>query len=238
MKKFLAVAFIFLAVVTVARADFYIKSKTHSDAYAMMGQSQPAKDDFQEVWFGTDKFASITPDMSLILDLGKGMAWMVDHKHKTYVETTLPLDMAKLLPPQMASMMGMMKSTVEVQPTTETKAIGQWPCTLYNVSINMMMMPMKFQVWASEKVPFNLKFFQEKMFPNLMKGTLRLDDAAIAEMGKVKGYWIASEMNMDVMGAKMHNTTEVVEMSQKTPGAGVYGIPTGYTKSQYLTMGR
>lgn len=236
MKKLFAVVFILLAVATLVRADYYIKSKYHSDAVAIMGQNQPAKDEVHEQWFSSDKFANITPDLTILFDLAKNTACIINHKHKTYVETTLPLDMAKLVPPEAAAMMGMMKATVAVEPTSQTKSIGQWPCTLYNVSINMMMMPMKFTVWASENVPFDLNLFKTKMFTNLMKGTLRLDDASVAEMMKVKGYWIANEMNMEIMGAKMHNTTEVVEISQKPAAPGVYAVPAGYTQAKFMEM--
>lgn len=236
MKKFFAVVFILLAVVTLVRADYYIKSKYHSDAVAIMGQNQPAKDEMHEQWFSNDKFSNITPDMTIIFDLAKNMAYMVNHKSKTYVETTLPLDITKLLPPEMAGMMGMMKATVTVEPTSQTKTIGQWPCTLYKVSMNMMMMPMKFTIWASEKVPFNLNIYQDKVFGNLMKGTLRLDDASVAEMKKVKGYWIASEMTMEMMGAKMGSTNQVVEISEKPAAAGVYSVPAGYAQSKFMEM--
>jgi len=236
MKKFFAVVFILLAVVGLARADYYIKSKYHSDPSSMMGKNLPAKDDIHEQWIGGDKFANITPDMSIILDLKANVAWIVNHKDKTYVETTLPLDISKLLPPEAQAMLGMMKATVSVQPTNETKTVGQWACTGYNVSINMMMMPMKMAVLATPNVPFDLNAYKSKMFSALMKGTMRLDDASVAEMEKVKGYWIVTDTSMEIMGAKMHSLSEVVEISQKTPGADVYKFPASYTKAPFLSM--
>jgi len=236
MKKFFAVVFILLAVVSLARADYYIKSKSHTDALSMMGQNQPAKDEVHEQWIGDNRFANFTGEMNMVMDLGKGLAWFISTKNKTYTETTLPLDMAKLLPPQMAAMMGAMKTTAAVQATGESKTIGQWPCSGYAVTITMMGMPMKMTVWASERVPFDLDIYKTKMFASLMKGTMRLDDASVAEMLKVKGYWISTEMTMDMMGSKMHTTSEVIEISRKTPGPEVFAIPAGYTKSQYLSM--
>jgi hypothetical protein len=236
MKKLFVVVFILLAVVALANADYCIKSKSHTDAMAMMGQNQPAKDVIHEQWIGGDKFANITGETNMVLDLGKGLAWFISTKNKTYTETTLPLDMAKLMPPQVAAMMGAMKSTATVQATGESKTIGQWPCSGYIVTITMMGMPMKMTVWASEKVPFDLDIYKKKMFASLMKGSMRLDDASVAEMLKVKGYWISTEMTMEMMGSKMHTTSEVFEISKKTPGPEVYAIPAGYTKSQYMSM--
>jgi len=236
MKKFFTVVFILLAVAALASADYYIKSKYHSDAVSIAGTNQPAKEEIHEQWIGGDKFANITPDMTIVMDVGKSKAWMINHKNKDYVETDLPLDMAKLLPPEMASMMSMMKATVAVEPTGAKKTIGQWACSGYNVSISMMMMPMKFSVWATETVPFDLNVYMNKFYANFLKGTLRLDDTSVAEMKKVKGLWIASEMNMEVMGSKIATATQVVEISQKPAGPGVYSVPAGYTQSKFLSV--
>jgi len=108
----------------------------------------------------------------------------------------------------------------------QTKTVGQWKCSGYDVALNMMMMPMKMSVWASTDVPFDVEKFQ-KLYANVLKAQLRLDDAAVAEMMKVKGYWISTEMNAEIMGAKMHNTSEVVEISNKTAPARSMRFPPG-----------
>jgi hypothetical protein len=136
----------------------------------------------------------------------------------------------------MAQMMSqMMKMTVAVTPNGQTKTIGQWNCTGYDVAINMMMMPMKLSVWASTDVPFDVDKFMS-LYSNVLKAQLRLDDAAIKELMKVKGYWIATEVNAEIMGTKMHNTTEVVEISKKSPDPSVYTVPAGYAKKDKLSM--
>jgi hypothetical protein len=135
----------------------------------------------------------------------------------------------------MAQMMSqMMKMTVTVTPNGQTKTVGQWKCSGYDVALNMMMMPMKMSVWASTDVPFDVDKFM-KLYTNVIKAQLRLDDAAMQEMMKVKGYWIATEMNAEIMGAKMHNTMEVIEISTKSPDASVYSVPAGYSKKDKLS---
>jgi hypothetical protein len=136
----------------------------------------------------------------------------------------------------MAQMMSqMMKMTVTVTPNGQTKTIGQWNCSGYDVSMQMMMMPMKIAVWASTDVPIDMAQFG-KIYSNVLKAQLRLDDTAVEEMMKVKGYWIATETTGEVMGAKIRSTTEVVEISKKTPDASVYLVPAGYTKQDKLSM--
>jgi hypothetical protein len=236
MKKLCVFFSLVLVLAASAGADIYIKSKVHTDAFSMMGQSQPAKDETSEQWLGDDKFATITPGMSFVVDLKKNIFYWINHGNKTYVEAKLPFDFASLLDPQMAQMMSqMMKMTVTVTPNGQTKTIGQWNCSGYDVAINMMMMPMKMSVWATTDVPFDVEKFQ-KLYANVIKAQLRLDDAAVDELMKVKGYWIATEMNAEIMGAKMHNTTEVVEITKRSPDPSVYQVPAGYTKKDKLTM--
>jgi hypothetical protein len=225
-----------LALAAAAGADIYVKSKTHTDAFAMMGQNQPAKDEVAEQWFNDDQFAALTPEMTIIVDLKKSTVDIINHKNKTYIESGLPFDFTSILDPQLAQMMGqMMKMTVTAAPNGQTKTIGQWKCEGYDVTINMMMMPMKMAVWATTDVPFDVAKFQS-LYTNVMKAQMRLDDASVKEMMKVKGYWILTDMSMEMMGTKMHTTNEVQEITKKAAPGGIYSVPAGYTKKDKLSM--
>jgi hypothetical protein len=237
MKKFVAVFSMILAFAAFAAADVYVKSMNHTDALSIMGQNQPAKDTVNEQWIGDGLVASISPETSVIINLNKNVMDIINHKTKTYVEAALPLDLAGLMPPQMAQMMQtMMKMTVTVAPTGKNKTFGQWACEEYDVAMNMMMMPMKIKVFATTDVPFDLKNYREKVQMNMLKSQMRLDDASVQEMGKVKGFWIYSETTGEMMGAKIRSTMEVVEISKKSAPAGVYSVPAGYAKQDKFSM--
>ena len=235
MKKMSVLLSLLLVLSVFAGADVYIKSKSHTDAMSIMGQSQPAKDETIEQWIGDDQFAYIGSEMNSIVDLKKNVMYLISHQDKSYVEAQLPLDFSKLLPPEMAQMAGMMKMTVTVAPNGQTKQIGQWKCSGYDANIQMMMMPMKMTVWASTDVPMDMEKFS-KIYANVIKAQMRLDDAAMQEMMKIKGYWIATETTGEMMGAKMRMATEVIEMTKKSPDASVYKVPAGYTKKDTLSM--
>ncbi|MBM3294443.1 MAG: DUF4412 domain-containing protein [Candidatus Aminicenantes bacterium] len=236
MKKLLVfAALVGLAAVSLS-ADIYIKTKTHSDAASFMGQTTPATDAVTEQWFNDNQFAQVGTGDSMIIDLAKNLAYMINHATKSYVETPLPLDLTKLLPPEAAAMAGMFKMTATVNPTSETKKIGSWNCSGYDVTISIMGMAMNMKVWATTDLPFDAGAFNDKFMPALMKGTMRLDDASVKEFAKIKGLQIASEMNAEIMGAKMRSTTEVLEISKKNPPAGVYAVPAGYTKKANLSL--
>jgi hypothetical protein len=236
MKKFFALMAIVMIAALSLSADVYVKTKTHTDAMSVMGQSTPASDSVSESWIGDSAFATITPEQSIIIDLKKGLAYMINPKSKTYVETPLPLDFTKILPPQAAAMAGMLKMTATVTPTAETKKIGSWNCTGYDVNLTIMGMAMKMRSWVSADVPFDFADFNAKFLANMLKGQMRLDDASAKEFAKMKGYTIASETTGDIMGAKMHSTTEVLEITKKGAPAGVYSVPAGFTKTATLSM--
>jgi hypothetical protein len=235
MKKLSIVMCLLLILSAFAGADVYIKSKSHTDAFSVMGQSQPAKDETIEQWIGDDKFAHISQEMNSIVDMKKNVMFLISHQDKSYVEAQLPLDFSKLLPKEMAQMAQMMKMTMTVTPNGQTKQIGQWKCSGYDATMQMAMMTMKMTIWASTDVPIDMEKFS-KVYGNVMKAQMRLDDASMQEMMKIKGYWIATETTGEVMGAKMRSTTEVIEISKKSPAASVYTVPAGYTKKDTLSM--
>jgi len=234
MKKVLFAVVLVLAIALLLPADVYIKTSVHTDAFEMMGQKQPAKDEVMEQWMGNNQLVNKTGDKIMIMDMNKKMMFIVNPKDKTYVETALPLDMSKLVPKEAAAMLSMMKVTVKVTPNGQTQKINKWNCTGYDVDMNMMMMQMKMKIWATTEVPFDWKVFS-KMYANVSKMQF-MDDAAIAELMKVTGYQVASEMSMDMMGSKLKVTSQVVELAQKPAPAGIYQVPAGYTKKATLSL--
>jgi hypothetical protein len=236
LKKLFVLTVIGLSLAGFARADIYIKSNTHTDAVSMMGQSRPASDVTTEQWLGDGVMASKMGDRATLVNLKTNKIYIINNADKTYVEGDLPLDFSKLLPPQMAGMMGGMKMTVTVTPNGQTKQIGQWACTGYDAAMTMMGMPMKMAIWATKDVPFDFKSFMSKMYVNLLKSQMMMDDDAAKEMMKVDGFWVATDMTMNMMGAKSHVSTEVTEIAQKPAPAGTYDLPAGYQKTDTLSM--
>jgi hypothetical protein len=236
MKKLFAVLCLLGLLAVAASADFYIKTKSHTDAMSVMGQTTPAQDSIMEMWLGDDVFAMTGAGLSGILDLKKNLVYLIIPESKSYVETSLPLDMSKLMPPEVAAMMGGMKATVAVKPNGQTKTVGQWPCTGYDVDMTVMMMNMKMTIWASEKVPFDVSKYKEKFAGPQMAVTMQLGPDGVAEMQKIKGYPILTETSGEMMGAQLRSTQEVVEISKKTPPPGIYTVPAGFKKQANFSM--
>jgi hypothetical protein len=237
MKK-LAIAFlIFLTTAPAAFADTYVKSKSHTDAMEIMGQKTPAKDAVMESWITAGKYATGDDSSWFVIDTTKKVAYFINHKDKSYVETPLPLDFAKLLPAEAAGMADMIRMTATVKETKETKKIGTWNCTGYDATLSVMGMQMNMRFWASTAVPFDYATFNSTIMPVVLQGQMRVADSAVAEFSKIKGYQIASELTADIMGAKMNVTQEVIEIGEKPAPAGIYAPPAGYKKNATLSMG-
>lgn len=240
MKKLILVLTLFLLAITFLSADIYIKTKTHTDAINMMGTEQPAKDEIVIQWIGDGIFTNITKKQSIIINLKKKVMLMLMHDSKTFVETTLPLDMKKLLPEQVIQMMGMMKVKIKVTPTSETKIINKWKCIGYDMEMDMMMMKMKSRLWVTKDVPFDWQKFQEQMGIETFKAAMAqmdIDEKALNEFKKLKGFQIASELTMTVMGQDIKVKSEVLEITKKSAPAGIYSVPVDYTKTSKLSMG-
>ena len=240
MKKIILILVISVFLISVVSGDVYVKTKTHTDAMEIMGQKQAAKDEIVEQWIGDNIYTNITSKQTMIIDMNKKMIYIVIHSNKSYVETPLPLDMKKLLPAQAVQMMSMMKLTLKITPTTETKVINKWKCIGYDMDMSMMMMSMKSRIWVTQDVPFDWKKFQDMFGVETFKATMasmQIGDEVIEEMKKIKGFQVKTEMTMTIMGQSVKITSDVVEIAKKSAPAGVYTIPADYKKETKLSMG-
>jgi hypothetical protein len=229
MKKLMVILMAVMISFSFLSADVYIKQETKTCAF--MGQ--PAKNIVQETWLGANKMAMISQDNSFVLDLDKKELYMVNHKTKSYVVATLPLDLSKLMPEQMGQMMkGMMEGmTITVKPNGQTKKVMNWNAAGYDVNMKMMGMDMKMVFWASKDVPFDWKKYAS-LYTEIYKAQFKMGEKFVEEFKKVEGYPVATDMSM--MGMEIKST--VTEIANKTPGSGVYAVPAGYAKKDRFSM--
>ena len=228
MKKLILIVSVVVISFAVLHADVYIKQKTSMGSF--MGQ--PPKELVQEHWLGNNKMAMISTESSMILDIEAKKLYMVIHGNKSYIESGLPLDMAKLMPEQMAQMMkGVLDGMkIAVQPNSQTKKVSNWNANGYDVKITMMGMDIKMVFWASTDVPFDWKKYSS-LYSEIYKAQFRMGEQFMEEFKKVQGFPVETEV--DAVGMKA--TTTTIEISQKNPDAGTYSVPAGYTKKDKLS---
>ena len=235
MKKLVAFVIGMAAASLSLSADIYIKTLSHQDSASFMEATIPEQDTVMEQWVSGTKFAMVIDPLTYIVDLARDSAIFLIPASKTYVETTLPIDMMKLMPPEFGDMAAMLQYTATVKPTGETKKIGAWNCAGYDVAVSMMGSSMAMKIWATTDVPFDLTKYQE-MVAAVQKAQMFLGEATVKEFAKIKGIQVATETTGEINGIQMRMTTEVVEISQKDAPRGIFEIPAGFTKKTTLSL--
>jgi len=230
---------VMLAVMLIpaaAAADVFMKEKTHTDGMTIMGQVQPAQDRVSTTWITSDKMRTDQGDSSTIAMVvdGKLVLYHLNHANKSYSELTVGSDGTVNTPPGMP---GEMK--VKVTPTSETRKIGNWNCRKYLQEMDMGMMPMTSEVWASEEVKMPYADFYEKLSMAMIPGQHGMGMASKAmmeEMKKVRGVPVLTVTNMTMMkNVTIKSSRELLEIREGTAPAGTFEIPAGYTKRASMT---
>ena len=217
------------------QADTFIQAKRHTDSFTMMGQTQPAKDEVTTMWVAKDKYRTdVREGQSFIVRLDQSKMYVLDHTEKMYSAVDLPIDWSKMIPPESQQMaeqwMQMFKMTATVTDTGETKKIKGWNCRKYLVSLKGMMRA-DMEVWTTKDIKIDYSAYK-KFGESVMSMNPMFKDA-MEEMKKIEGYTVSSATTMNMMGADMKTTEEVIEVSEKPAPRGVYDIPAGYKEVPY-----
>jgi hypothetical protein len=229
----LAMALVFSPA--LAHADHLIKGKKHTDAFSMMGQSQPEKNEDMTTWLGKDKMRQDVGDVTTLIRLDNNKMYIINHADKTYSEMNLPFDLEEMMPPEAKQMLDAMDISSSVTDTGETKTINGWNCKKYLVEISVSMMgmdmPITMDMWTSKDLGVDMKEFKDLYTKTLAANPMFQD--FIEDFDKMEGYPVLTEFTMDVMGAQQKYTEQVTSVENKSAPAGTYELPEGYTKTAY-----
>jgi hypothetical protein len=239
MKRNLVV-FITVAIIaalcfapTFADADVFMKEKLHTDGMTIMGHAQPAQDKITTTWIAQDKMRNDQGDISTIakLENGKMIIYHLNHPKKTYTPLSIGSDALQDLA---SGMGGEMK--VKITPTGERKKIGNWNCQKYLQEMDMGMMPVASEIWASEDIKIPYKDFYEKSAMAMMPpqpGMKMSMQAMQEEMKKLKGVPVLTITSTTMMqNTTIKSSRELIEIKEGTAPAGIFDIPSGYTKQE------
>ena len=224
---------------SVAKADTLVKKKKHTDAFSMMGQTQPAKDEEVETWLAKDKMRQEEGDGKVYImrfDLNK--AYYIDYTKQTYSEMDMPIDLDKAVGPQAQQMMQMMQASTTFSDTGETQKIKNWNCKKYLIEINISMggmsMPLKMEIWASNDLGIDVnmykKFYTETLSLNPMTKDL------VEDFQKMEGFPVLTKVSMSMMGQEMKFQEEVISVEKIAAPPGTYDVPQGFTKTEFNPM--
>jgi hypothetical protein len=215
-----------------AHADIYVKQKVHTGSYAVMGKTQPEKDEITEIWLTAKKVRTNQgEEKSSIILIDKGVMIGIDHEALSYSE--MPLDFTKEVEgqdPQASAMYkGIMGSmSAKVTETAEKKKIGKWNCRKYLIEYAMAFGTSSVEAWATTDIKVDYELFYTAS--NAMLASQPGFEKVLEEMKKVKGVIVYQTSVSKAMGSEITTVTEVLEFSEKKVPAGTYDVPKGYKK--------
>jgi hypothetical protein len=238
MKKVLLMSMVIMILFPFLNAEIYIKTKSHTGAFEIMGQKKPENVAYSEQWITDTRMVHTRLQQTTVVDLDKKVVYIIYHGSKTYVETPLPLNMKKVLPTEMLAMMSMWKINARTTPSGETKKIKGWNCKGYNVDIAMGMMSIKIKTWATTDIAINWKNFTEKLYPPLLQAIMGqgMDEETLNQYLVIEGLQVSSDITLNIMNQEIKSTREVVEIADKPAPPGIFSVPDGYKKQDKIII--
>ncbi len=236
VRRTLATFFVVLFAAGFATADIKVVKNTHQDGFSIMGQTQPADDRQQTTWIGDDRMSMDQGNGVTIVRLDLMKLYLIDHDSKTYQVLDLPVDLSKLVPPEMQPMLAMMQFTVTVTPTDEHKQVGAWNARRYDMVMDGQMFSMKTTMWVTKVQGYDPEAFNS-MYVHLNSLQPGMADA-VKEMSKIEGLVVEQQGVMTMMGTEVGTSEQAVSIDQMTPPPGTYDPPAGYTEKPFDFMER
>jgi hypothetical protein len=255
LKSFCNLTLIVVFLLTgLIQADIFMKQKTHTDGFQVMGQTRPAKDETNTIWITSDKLRSDNPEQSIIMRLDQNKMYILDNAKKTYTE--MPMEMGKAMSDQvdkamneegmdeqqksniMSMMQGMSQIKLTITPTDETKKIGNWNCRKYEQKLQTAIGPSEGEIWATEDLKVDPELYSQYMTALMGKGGMFANamEEMAKEMKKIKGVPVLTITNSNMMGASVKSTQELLEFREGTAPSGYFDIPSGYKKVEGMNF--
>jgi hypothetical protein len=234
-----------LLMVSSLRADVYMKQRVTQDAFTMMGQSQPAQSNINEIWITADRIRTDRGTQTIIIDMKKNMMITLDHAEKAMTEMSLDISKAMMGASDASEedkegmqqmMQSMMQMKMTIQPTGEKQKIGQWNCQKYIQTLETMMGNLTTEIWASDEVKVDMEVYY-KFAAAMMTQQPGLEGSLenmISEMKKIKGVTVLQKSSNQIMGSNINSTSELLEVKEQKFSDELFAIPDGYMKKSII----
>ena len=236
VRRTLATLFIILFSAGIAAADIKVVKMTHQDGFTIMGQTQPPEDREQTTWIGDDRMYMDQGGTVTIVRLDLMKLYVVDHDTKSYHVLDLPVDLSKLIPPEMQPMLAMMQFEVTVTPTEEHKQVGEWNARRYDMTMTSQMFSMNTTMWVTKVAGYNPEAFNS-MYVHLNSLQPGMADA-VKEMTKIEGLVVEQKGVMTMMGNEVGTSEKTISIDDMAAPAGTYDPPADYTEKPFDFMAR
>lgn len=249
MKKQIMAALVVIAVgsgsfACEGFADVFMRQRHRTEAFQVMGRTQPPRDFIQDIWLTAHKARSDMESQSVIVRLDRGVSYFLDHKRKAFVEMELrdrrgsvsrPMEERTRDPvPQSAPPLLM-----TITDTGETRKIGGYHCRKYIQRVESPMGASVSEIWATEDLKLDSELharFTLALMAAQPAGREALD-ANLAETRKMRGVPVLSSTSSKVEGTEVRSRTELVEFRETSAPDTLFEIPPGYSRQAVMGPG-
>jgi hypothetical protein len=190
-----------------------------------------------ETWIGDGIIAATQNNRTVIVDRRRQILTYIDHKHHTWVEAPLPLDLPNLFCEHSLHTYNKNKSSGEVTVTGKSRRILDRKCLEYLIHSwrtdgGTVHNESRLKVWASTDVPFDLSLFNEMLYN--LRLIFNRDAAYRSELEKIEGLQMRLEFNQGnlLRGHRVFDETVLIE--ERVAPAEAFSPPPGYTKKEQI----
>lgn len=219
-------------------ADTVLTIRSHTDAFQMMGQNTPAEDSTYTYWYGDGGVRYDMGETSILLRPDRKKFYVIDHAEKNYSALDVPLDMSKMVSPDMAPMMEqmarMMAVTTTVTPTGRTGEYGGRTCKFTRVDISMPMMTMSMDQCLTEDLPIDWSKYKEIAIANASLAPNQQWMKDLAQ--KLDGFPVRTDSTTTMMGKELKSWQQLESVEEKEAPVGTYEVPAGYSEVRFDPM--
>ena len=190
-----------------------------------------------ETWIGSDIIAGTERGRTVIVDRRRQRLIYIDHKHQTWVESRLPLDLPTLFCEHSLKTHLERRSSGEVTETRRTRRILGRKCRQYDVHSwyvgdGRIHTEEWIKVWASTDVPFDLSLYDDMLYN--MRLIYNRDAVYRSELEKIEGLQMGLELRDGNFLRGRRYFDETVKMEARTAPPGTFSAPAGYTKKERI----
>lgn len=190
-------------------------------------------------YIGTDRVRTSDGETDAIVEVGTGRLTVINHKKKEYYEVTreeMRVGMQKVeqqmsgpAGAMLEKMMGGKIGEVTVQKGTSRKVAG-YDCTSYTFSLGESM---RYESCMTQGLQLPTAYYDALRSPYTMMGPMgKRFEKVFDEMQKVKGFPVAMNSTVSMMGKKMQITSEATDVRKGAIPASAFQVPAGYKKKE------
>ncbi len=227
-------------VPAMLRADTWMKVREHADASYHHGTVDPAVDSESEIWIGGGRIASIDKDRHYIIDVTAGRLIVAEKADTAYVETTLPFSLSVILPEEVRPRAAMFQATGEVTRLEETRMIGGRLCRGMDGTFVDRLSRNQVQRDRANRVdrrgPAGRRRDSRDYYDVVWKMN-NFNDGFVAALKGMGGWEMMTESVTYSEGQAVKSYSLVEEIAEKEAPAGVYEVPGGYRKKEFIRVG-